>query len=219
MKVRQGWETTVAAVLFSAVLGISVSCSADHTATEHPTSEHPSSESPAVEHPQSSSEHPEAANPQEHPESGNPQEHPETESGQEHPSAREREPVTKERLADAITNYVTQDMRLKGNYFLFYDAKKDEVLTLKLDHVHRERVAQTADNRYFVCADFRHVQPGQKQEAMRSEEGKLYDLDFWMKRGDDGKLHVTEITLHKESGEPRYTWHQEDGTWKRKKME
>ncbi|MEF8788172.1 MAG: hypothetical protein V5A84_03800 [Planctomycetota bacterium] len=209
MKAATGWHMTIGAVLLSAVIAIGVSCSA-----EHPSSEHPQ----GTEHPQSQ-EHPEGhEHSEEHPEGTHQSEHPESEASHEHPEqAAKRKPVTKERMANAIEDYVREDMKLKGNYFMFFDAKENRVLTLKLDHVHRERVAQTADNRYFVCADFRHVKPGKMEDEFRSKSGKVFDLDFWMKRGKDGELKVTEITLHKEAGEPRYTWYEEDGVWKRRK--
>ena len=158
---------------------------------EHPGSEHPSSEHPSSEHP--SSEH----------------------SSAEHGAQK----ITKEKLADSIADYVMQDMKLKNGYFMFYDSRDGEVLTLKLDHVHRERVAQTAGNRYFACADFRAASPQQarQSDSLRAKEGKLFDLDFWMKRGEHGELHVTKITLHKEAGEARYSWYEENGVWKRRK--
>jgi len=36
-----------------------------------------------------------------------------------------------------------------------------------------------------------------------------------MKETDSG-LEVTQQTLHKVDGEPRYTWYEEEGIWKRK---
>jgi len=220
MRIDRSWQTRFGAVLLSAMLAIGVSCMAEHPESEHPQgqNEHPQAEEHGAEHPQEGhEEHPDAeAHAEEHPESGGGHEHPDEAHSSEHPEEgheKKHKPVTKDRMADAIEDYVEKDMELKGNYFLFFDSEKNEVLTLKLDHVHRERVAQTADNRYFVCADFRHMRPG---PADASGKGKIYDLDFWMKRGEHGDLHVTDITLHKEAGEARYTWYEEDGVWKRK---
>jgi hypothetical protein len=56
---------------------------------------------------------------------------------------------------------------------------------------------------YFACSDF------------KATDGKTYDLDFFMKDSDAG-LAVTEIMIHKEEGNPRYSWYEEGGIWKRK---
>ncbi len=59
---------------------------------------------------------------------------------------------------------------------------------------------------YFVCADF------------TSPEGKkTYDLDFWVK-GEPRGLTVTDTTIHKEAGVPRYSWLEGADTWRRKPL-
>jgi len=115
----------------------------------------------------------------------------------EHPSAKTADAapaVDKASLAAAIENYVESDAALKGGYFLFYDDQQQKTLELKLDHVHKDKLAHTKANEYFACADF------------RSKDGKLYDLDVFMNgdRADD--LKVTQITVHKKEGEARYGW-------------
>jgi len=78
----------------------------------------------------------------------------------------------------------------------------DKTWDLKLDKVHRERLARTDENTYFACTDF------------KSADDHTVDVDFFMK--DDGeKLVMTDATLHKVDGKPRYNWKEKDGYWQR----
>jgi hypothetical protein len=147
--------------------------------------EHPKQEAQAQEHPEHPNNH--AA---EHPE------HP-----QEHPKAAVT--VTKEMMAEAITGYINKDTALKGGYFCVYDAQAKAPLALKLDKVHQDKLAKVSEGLYFACSDF------------QATDGKMYDLDFFMKPTDHG-LEVSEVMIHKEAGKPRYGWVEENGVWKRK---
>ena len=131
---------------------------------------------------------------------GRAQEHPEHPS--EHPTSTKA--ISKESLAAAIADYVQHEAKLKGGYFLIYDAKAGKPLALTLVKVHKQRLARTAEDTYFACADF------------KSTDGHMYDLDIFMKGRSPDKLKVTEITVHKVDGKPRYKWVQEGGLWKRK---
>ena len=132
------------------------------------------------------------------------QEHP------EHPTKAAPQPkmeVTKETMAKAITDYVSQDAAMKGGYFLIYDPQAKKTLTLTLDKVHQDRLSQVDERLFFACSDF------------KSSDGKSYDLDFFMqgKETDSGmELTVSEIMIHKQDGKPRYSWYEEEGIWKRK---
>ncbi len=137
---------------------------------------------------------------QEHPE------HPteENEEQAEHPEHPEEAiKVDKETIAEAITNYVATDIELKGGYFFVYDPASETPLQLTLTKVHKERLAQVGENLFFACSDF------------DARSGKTFDLDFFMSE-DHGRLVVTEVMIHKEDGQPRYTWFQEGDIWKRK---
>lgn len=125
-----------------------------------------------------------------------PQEHP-----AEHPS--EAMKIDKDNLATAIEQFVEQDAAIKGGYFLVLDDKTGEVLKLKLDRVHKERLASLGDDTYFACADF------------KTPEDKIYDLDIFMKGKSPHDLKVTEIMIHKENGKERYTWAESEGIWTR----
>lgn len=110
--------------------------------------------------------------------------------------------LTLEQLAQSIHDYVTQDTALKGGYFLVYDQVAKKPLVLTLDHVHEDRLSALGDEVYFACADF------------KSQDGKLIDVDVFMKNGDSG-LVPTEVHIHKVDGKPRYTWKQEGDIWVR----
>jgi hypothetical protein len=128
------------------------------------------------------------------------QEHP-GEHAQEHPQGQQPSGISKDDLADAIQNYVKREAALKGGFFLIYDKDTDRTLALTLDQVHRERLAKVSDGAYFACADF------------KTQEGKTYDLDIFMKGPNKDKLEVTEISVHKEDGKERYNWVEKHGVW------
>ncbi len=135
---------------------------------------------------------------QEHPE------HPKQDQKQAQEAKPAEKPMTLDELADAITAYIVQDTKLKGGYFLVYDAEEKRPLTLKLDHVHKERLASLGGGVYFACTD------------MKTDDGMVYDLDFFMKQTPRGP-ETTEVSIHKKAGKPRYGWKEEDGVWKKVK--
>jgi len=140
----------------------------------------------AQEHP----EHPAKKEKAEHPE------HP------EHPEKASVE-VDVESIAMAIGEYVEGDCKLKGGFFFVFDPVSKSPLTLTLTKIHKEKLAQIGDNLFFACSDF------------DAQSGKVFDLDFFMK-AKDGQLVVTEVMIHKEDGNPRYSWFEEEGIWRRK---
>ncbi len=149
----------------------------------------------ATEHP----EHPE------HPEQPAPEESSAAKEDLER-AVKERKPVTMETVAAYLEGYAAKQAAEQGGWMELQDEEKEKTLKLKLDKVHRERLAKTGEGTYFVCADF------------MTPEGKAYDLDFWVKETDKG-LEVTETTIHKEEGSPRYNWVEKDGIWSRKPLE
>ena len=121
----------------------------------------------------------------------------------EHPTEAKAGAVTVDQMSHAITHFIESDAKLKGGFFLCYDASGKKTLQLTLDKVHKERLSQVGDNLFFACSDF------------KSASGKMYDLDFFME-SKDGQLAVTEIMIHKEDGKARYSWFEKDGVWNRK---
>ena len=136
---------------------------------------------------------------QEHPE--HPKQPPKT-TKQEHPK-KETASLTTTELAKGIKDYVAKDSELKGGYLLIYDPTIKKSLELSLTKVHEDKLSQVGENLYFACSDF------------KATNGKMYDLDFFMKQGENS-LSVTEISIHKEEGKPRYSWAEEKGLWVRK---
>ncbi|TAK64987.1 MAG: hypothetical protein EPO24_02965 [Bacteroidetes bacterium] len=140
-------------------------------------------------------EHP-AEHPKEHP-----KEHPEKDASKDSPNKEVK--VTKELIGDAISSYISNDAMLKGGYFTYYDKVTKTPLVLTLDKVHKDKLAVVDEGLYFACTDF------------KATDGKMYDLDFFMKLGKKG-LEVSEVMVHKVEGEPRYGWYEKEGKWIRK---
>ena len=126
-------------------------------------------------------------------------EHP-TEHPSEHPTTVKSPKLTISQLAESIEQYIQQDVELKGGFFVF-DVKNDEILNLTLIKIHKERLSNIGDETYFACADF------------QASNGKVYDLDVFMKGKSQDNLVVTEINVHKESGVARYGWENRRGVW------
>lgn len=128
-----------------------------------------------------------------------PKEHP-----SEHPTKKAAAKLDKDSLAVAIARYVNEDSELKGGFFLVFDDANDEPLVLSLAKVHKERLSHIGHNIYFACADF------------KTPQGKIYDLDIFMAGTNSKDMEINQITVHKESGEARYTWFEKSGVWKMK---
>ena len=123
----------------------------------------------------------------------------------EHPSESGKDAgVTKDQLADAIEAYVQKEAAAHEGYFPITDDKAGEHLHMTLVKVHRARLSKVGKDTYFACADF------------RTPEGKIYDLDVFMKGLDKDHLTFSEFMVHKEAGKERYTWYEQGGIWKRK---
>ena len=113
------------------------------------------------------------------------------------------EKITLQNLARAIESFVEADINLRGA-FLVIDPSTNKVLKLTLEKVHKERLSHVSNNVYFACADF------------NANNGKVYDLDIFLHGNNTDNLTVTEILVHKEDGEARYGWLEQDGIWVKK---
>jgi len=128
---------------------------------------------------------------------------------QEHPSGGSSagavpKPLTKAEMSAAIQSYIEKESKKYGGYFEVYDELQKKKLFLKLKKIHDDRLAHVGNDVYFFCVD------------LADKDGKVYDLDFFMKRGARGDLSVTEVTIHKQEGKERYTWYEDKGIWKKK---
>ncbi len=177
-------KTSAIAIALLFILGLITSC-----AHEHPTGMRKADEEkerPAtIEKPEEEKEHPEEG-----------QAKPRTEAKPEHPAEETgaAEEVTLEDIASVAEEYVQENS--EDGIFRFYDEKTDTWLDLKLAKIHRDKLAQTEDDEYFVCADFQGM------------DGNMYDLDFFVLGETKDELEVNEdsISIHKVNGKERYTW-------------
>jgi hypothetical protein len=176
---RNTWVVLLFGLLL--VIGLSTVATVAQEEQEHP--EHPEKEQKEAEHP----EHPEKE-----------AEHP------EHPEHHDTPPTIGE-VATFLEGHVAKVTADTDGWMSIRDEKTGQVRELQLDKIHEERLAQTAEHTYFVCADF------------KSRDGEVFDLDFWVHQTEHG-LEVTETMIHKQSGNPRYTWYEESDVWKRKPM-
>jgi hypothetical protein len=136
------------------------------------------------------------------------QEHPEhpknkEEAKQEHPAAKKAEHAySMDELSAAIQGDIEAAQKKGGGWYRLKDKAGKKTWQLKLDHVHKERLSKLDDKTYFACTDF------------KSSDGHLLDVDFFMK--DNGKkLVMTDATVHKIDGKPRYSWEEKNGYWVR----
>ena len=113
--------------------------------------------------------------------------------------------LTEDQLADAIAAHVKKESR--DGWYTVDDPVGGKPLRLKLADVHRERLARTAPDTYFACADF------------TSEDGTKYDLDFFMKGKDAAHLTFSDVAIHKRNGVERYRWREQDGLWTKEPVE
>jgi hypothetical protein len=116
--------------------------------------------------------------------------------------------LTKDQLADAIEAHIKKVAAENNGYFPITDEKTGQKLNLELVKVHRKRVAKVGKDLYFSCVDFK-----------TAEGKKKYDVDFFMKGAKKEDLTFSEFMIHKENGEERYEWYEEDGIWKKKPVE
>ena len=117
-----------------------------------------------------------------------------------HPENAHLTQVSTDSLAQGITDYVQAESSRRGGEFPVDDPAQQTTLGLTLTTVHRERLSQLADGRYFACADF------------KGRDGHVYDVDIFMRRESTG-LTPTDLIVHKQDGKPRFDWVERNGAW------
>lgn len=117
-----------------------------------------------------------------------------------HPELAHLTEVTTESLAQSISTYVETESSRHGGWFAVTDPEQQTAIELALTTVHKERLSQLADGRYFACADF------------QGRDGHTYDVDIFMRRESTG-LTPTDVIVHKQDGKPRFDWVERNGTW------
>ena len=119
---------------------------------------------------------------------------------EEHPGKHleEQATVNPEQVKEAILDYIHRDTELKGGYFLLWDDKEKRVLKLDFSELHK-KVNVLEDETYFMCVDFN----AREQKPDGSVNTETLDIDFWLKQGENGKLNVSRIKVHKVDGVAR----------------
>ncbi len=125
---------------------------------------------------------------------------------QEHPEHPKNAQKAKEFSATDLENAIKANIAAKSKgtngVFKLYDPVLKKTWALTLDRVHKDRLSKLSADTYFACVD------------MKDRNGKTVDVDFFLK-SKGGKLEMTDTTVHKVAGKPRYNWKEENGFWKR----
>ena len=98
-------------------------------------------------------------------------------------------------LRGTIAAYIQTQQKNQGA-FLIVDERSNQPRRLELVRVH-ERVGKTGDY-YYSCTDMKDV-----------KTGDVLDLDFDI-ADHDGRLDVAAVRIHKDNGNPRYTYDDKD---------
>jgi hypothetical protein len=130
------------------------------------------------------------------------QEHP------EHPTKQQPKKAEKEYSTADLEKAIKAEVARKSENgaFELYDPELKKTWSLKLDKVHTDRLSKLSADTYFACVD------------MKDENGQTIDVDFFLE-SKDGKLEMTDTTVHKIEGKARYKWEEKDGFWKRVPLE
>lgn len=100
-----------------------------------------------------------------------------------------------EQIRQAIRDYIAGIEKEEGA-FTIEDEVTGDIRTLTLVQVH-ERVGKTGEA-YYSCTDMKDA-----------ASGEVLDLDFDV-ADEDGALEVVDVRIHKVSGQPRYTYDDQD---------
>ena len=136
---------------------------------------------------------------QEHPtaQPAKPAEHPT--KAAEHPKAK---PVSTATLEKVIREQIEEKAKADGGSFKIHDDVLNKDWALTLVRIHTDKLTQLDADTYFACTDF------------RAEDGTIVDVDFYMK-DKDGKLVLSDTTIHKVNGKPRFNYEKKNGYWER----
>jgi hypothetical protein len=132
------------------------------------------------------------------------QEHP---AGHEHPEKGEHptekaKTVSTADLDKAIKARIAEKTKSDGGVFKVEDKVLNKTWELTLVKVHTDKLTPLSADTYFACTDF------------KAKDGTLVDVDFYLK-SQDGKLVITDTTVHKINGKPRFNYVEKNGVWVR----
>ena len=130
---------------------------------------------------------------------------------QEHPmdhpkkTSSAAKPVSTATLEKAIKDQIAEKAKANGGKLPVKDNVLNKTWQLELVRVHTDKLTQLDDMTYFACVDF------------KAGDGTLVDVDFYMKDAD-GKLTLSDTTVHKVSGKPRFNYEKKGNYWERVKV-
>jgi hypothetical protein len=133
------------------------------------------------------------------------QEHP---AGHEHPEKAEHtksekaKAVTTADLEKAIKARIEEKTKSDGGVFKVQDKVLNKTWDLTLVKVHTDKLTPLSADTYFACTDF------------KAKDGTPVDVDFYLK-DQGGKLVITDTTIHKVNGKPRFNYVEKNGVWVR----
>jgi hypothetical protein len=120
----------------------------------------------------------------------------------EHPKAEKAKAVTTADLDKAIKARIEEKTKSDGGVFKVEDKVLNKTWDLTLVKVHSDKLTPLSADTYFACTDF------------KAKDGTVVDVDFYLKN-EDGKLVITDTTVHKVNGKPRFNYVEKKGVWVR----
>ncbi len=108
-------------------------------------------------------------------------------------------------LERAIKDQIAEKARANGGKFAVQDDVLSKTWRLELVRVHTDKLTQLDEKTYFACVDF------------KADDGTPVDVDFYMKNDND-KLTLSDTTVHKVNGKPRFTYEKKGNFWERVKV-
>ena len=126
---------------------------------------------------------------------------------QEHPKQTNTEvkPISVATLEKAIKDQIAEKARANGGKLAVQDDVLSKTWRLELVRVHTDKLTQLDEKTYFACVDF------------KADDGTPVDVDFYMKNDND-KLTLSDTTVHKVNGKPRFTYEKKGNFWERVKV-
>jgi len=113
-------------------------------------------------------------------------------------------PISTATLEKAIKEQIAEKAKANGGKLGVKDDVLNKTWQLDLVKVHTDKLTQLDDNTYFACVDF------------KAADGTPVDVDFYMKN-DNGKLSLSDTTVHKVDGKPRFNYEKKGNYWERVK--
>ena len=113
-------------------------------------------------------------------------------------------PISTATLERAIKDQIAEKARANGGKLAVQDDVLSKTWRLELVRVHTDKLTQLDEKTYFACVDF------------KADDGTPVDVDFYMKNDND-KVTLSDTTVHKVNGKPRFTYEKKGNFWERVK--